>query len=230
MRFQKPLVKGTLLKRYKRFLADVKLENGETVTAHCTNSGTMKTAIEEGAEVYLTHHNNPNRKTQYTWEMIKINGHWVGINTNHPNQIAFEAVKNGEIEKLQGYTSVKREVKKGKSRIDIFASNEKEACFIEVKNVTMKSGKKAVFPDAVTVRGLKHLNELIEARAEGYRAVMLYVIQRMDVDSFGPAREIDPEYSKKLDEAIEKGVEVIAVQVKVTPEEIRIEREVDYRN
>ena len=207
-------------------MADVKLDTGETVTAHCTNSGTMKTAIEEGAQVYLTHHNNPNRKTQYTWEMIKINGDWVGINTNHPNQIAFEALRDGEIEKLQGYTSVKREVKKGKSRIDIFASNDKEECFIEVKNVTMKSENKAVFPDAVTTRGLKHLNELIEAKAEGYRAVMLYVIQRMDVDSFGPAREIDPEYGKKLDEALWKGVEVIAVQVKVSPSEIRIVREI----
>lgn len=225
MKFEKELTHGHLINRYKRFLTDVRLDNGEVVVAHCTNSGSMKTCIEEGAEVYLTHHNDPKRKTQYTWEMIKINGDWIGINTSHPNKIAFDAVVGEEIEKLKGYTTVKREVKKGKSRIDIYAANEQEECFIEVKNVTMKSGQKAIFPDAVTSRGLKHLEELMQAKQEGYRAVMLYVIQRMDVQSFGMADAIDPAYGAKLREALIAGVEVIPVQVRVTPHEIKIVRE-----
>ncbi|MDZ7777007.1 MAG: DNA/RNA nuclease SfsA [Bacteroidales bacterium] len=224
MKFPEALTHGRLIKRYKRFLADVTLDSGEVVTAHCTNSGSMKTCLEEGAEVFLTHHNDPKRKTQYTWEMIKIDGDWVGINTNHPNRIAFEAIRNNEIAELRGYSTVKREVKQGRSRIDIYAANGDEECFIEVKNVTMKEGRYALFPDAVTARGKKHLEELILARGQGYRTVMLYVVQRMDVDIFGPARAIDPGYAAKLDEALAKGVEIIAVQARVTPQEIKIVR------
>ena len=222
MKFSNNLVHGRLLKRYKRFLADVELDNGEIVTAHCTNSGSMKTALEEGAEVYLTYHGNPERKTQYTWEMIKINGDWIGINTNHPNILAYEAIRDGTIEKLKGYTHVRREVKSGQSRIDVYAENEKEQCFVEVKNVTMKDGDYAVFPDAVTKRGQKHLDELIKIRERGLRAVMFYVIQRSDVQYFSPAWEIDPDYAKKLEEAYGIGVEVFAVHAKVSPKEISI--------
>jgi len=229
MKFPEALTHGRLIKRYKRFLADVTLDSGEVVTAHCTNSGSMKTCLEEGAEVFLTHHNDPKRKTQYTWEIIKIDGDWVGINTNHPNRIAFEAVKNNEIAELRGYSTVKREVKQGRSRIDIFAANGDEKCFIEVKNVTMKEGRYALFPDAVTARGKKHLEELILAREQGYRTVMLYVVQRMDVEIFVPARTIDPDYAAKLDESLAKGVEIIAVQARVTPQEIKIARALPYR-
>ncbi|MDX9696777.1 MAG: DNA/RNA nuclease SfsA, partial [Bacteroidales bacterium] len=150
MNFKDPLIHGTLIKRYMRFLADVKLDSGETVTAHCTNSGSMKSCLEKGAEVYLSPVDDPNRKTKFTWEMIKINGDWVGINTSNPNKLAFEAVKAGQIEKLKGYTEVQAEVKFDDSRFDLMAKNDTETCFIEVKNVTYKEGNYALFPDAVT--------------------------------------------------------------------------------
>ena len=222
MKFKDKLVGGRLVKRYKRFLADVELEDETVVIAHCTNSGSMKTCIEEGARVYLCPATDPNRKTKFTWEMIFINGGWIGINTMIPNQLAFDAIRNGDIEKLKGYTFVKREVKFGDSRFDIYAENETEKCFIEVKNVTMKVGNYALFPDAVTTRGRKHLETLIEVKKQGIRAVMLYVVQRMDVEVFGVAKEIDPEYAKTLKKAIDNGVEVIAVQAKVSPEGVEI--------
>ncbi|MGM0497127.1 MAG: DNA/RNA nuclease SfsA [Bacteroidota bacterium] len=228
MKFDKPLTHGRLIKRYKRFLADVTLDNGQIVTAHCTNSGSMKSCLEEGAEVYMTPVNDPKRKTKFTWEMIKINGDWVGINTNIPNQLAFEAVKNGELVKLSGYNTVKREVIFENSRFDLYAENSREKAFIEVKNVTLKDGNYGRFPDAVTKRGKKHLKSLIRVKEQGMRAVMLYVVQRTDVDIFAPAWEIDPEYSKTLVEAYNKGVEIIPVQAKVTPEEIKIINEMPF--
>ncbi len=228
MKFKTPLVQGKLIRRYKRFLADVELESGEIVIAHCTNSGSMKTCIEEGAPVYLTPVNDPKRKTKFTWEMIFINEDWVGINTSVPNVLAFEAIRDGEIEKLKGYTDVKREVTFGDSRFDIFAENSCEKCFVEVKNVTMKEDEFALFPDAVTTRGKKHLETLIQVKKQGIRAAMLYVIQRMDVEKFGPAKEIDPDYAAALKKAYAAGVEVIPVQAKVTPEEIKIVKELPF--
>ncbi len=222
MRFPKKLVHGTLIKRYKRFLADVKLGDGSIVTAHCTNSGSMKSCLENRAEVYLTPVNDPSRRTKFTWEMIKINNHWVGINTNNPNKIAFEAISEGFIPGLPEYSMVKREVKFDDSRFDIYAENKKEKCFIEVKNVTLKEGKYALFPDARTVRGQKHLKTLIEVKNNGIRAVMLYIVQRMDVEIFAPAKEIDPDYALALKEAAHKGVEVIVMQAKVSPNRIEL--------
>jgi len=228
MTFNPPLIKGKLIRRYKRFLADVELENGNIVVAHCTNSGSMKTCIEEGAPVYLTPVNDPKRKTKFTWEMIFINNDWIGINTSVPNLLAFEWIKSGVIEKLKGYTTVKREVKFGDSRFDVYAENETEKCFVEVKNVTMKVDNFARFPDAVTTRGLKHLETLLKVKQSGMRAVMLYVIQRMDVDVFGPAQNIDPDYAKALVKVHQQGVETIPVQVKVTPRKIEFYRELPF--
>ncbi len=228
MEFTKILVHGTLIKRYLRFLTDVKLDSGETVTAHCTNSGSMKSCLENGAEVYLSPVDDPNRKTKFTWEMIKINGDWVGINTSNPNKLAFEAVKLGQIERLKGYTEVKAEVKFDDSRFDLMAINSKETCFIEVKNVTYKEGIYALFPDAVTGRGKKHLETLVKVKQQGMRAVMLYVIQRTDVEIFSTAKQIDPEYAKSLKIAFDKGVEIIPLQVKVTPQKIEIIKELPF--
>jgi len=228
MYFREPLVKAKLIKRYKRFLVDVELEDGSMVTAHCTNSGSMKTCLEEGAPVCLSPVNNPKRKTRFTWEMIFINGGWVGINTSVPNVLAFEAVKNGLIPKLSGYNTVKREITFGDSRFDVYAENKNEQCFIEVKNVTMKDGDYARFPDAVTTRGRKHLNTLMKVKEKGIRAVMLYVIQRMDVKLFAPAEGIDPKYAVKLTEAYRAGVEIIPVQAKVNPEKIEIVKELPF--
>lgn len=227
MKYPTPLVHGRLIKRYKRFLADVTLDNETEVTAHCTNSGSMKTCLEEGAEVYLSPAKDPKRKTPFTWELIKINEKWVGINTNIPNQLAFEGVMAGVIPGLEGYTHVKREVKFQDSRFDVYAENDTNKCFIEVKNVTMKAGNYALFPDAVTTRGRKHLETLKRVKAEGIRAVMLYIIQRMDVTTFGPAADIDPAYAEALREAHAQGVEIIAMQAKVKPEGIELVRKME---
>ena len=220
MKFSQRLVRGTLIRRYKRFLADVKLDNGEIVTAHTANSGSMKSCLEEGAEVCLTPVNDPKRKTKFTWEMIKINGSWVGINTAVPNLLIFEAVKNAFFQQLNVYDEVKREVKFEDSRFDVFAKNKDEECYIEVKNVSLKEGKYARFPDAVTIRGRKHLETLIRAKKQGMRAVMVYVIQRSDVEIFSPAFTIDPEYATTLKIASERGVEIIPVRAEVSPDEI----------
>ncbi|PKP08956.1 MAG: DNA/RNA nuclease SfsA [Bacteroidetes bacterium HGW-Bacteroidetes-4] len=225
MHFSTPLIHGKLIKRYKRFLADVLLDNGETVVAHCTNSGTMLSCLETGADVYLTPVSDPKRKTRFTWEMIRINQNWVGVNTGWPNVLAYEAIKKQEIEKLKGYLLVKREVKFNDSRFDIYCENSQEKCFVEVKNVTLKDGNMALFPDAVTTRGQKHLKTLIEGKKQGYRAVMLYIIQRSDVVGFTPARKIDPDYALALELAINNGVEVIAIQAKVTPQCIVLKHE-----
>jgi len=228
MKFESKLIPGRLIKRYKRFLADVELEDGSIVVAHCTNSGSMISCIEDGARVYLSPAKDPKRKTRFTWEMIEINNSWVGINTSIPNQLVFEAVRDQKIPQLLGYTFVKREVKFEDSRFDVFAENQHEKCFIEVKNVSMKVGDAALFPDAVTTRGRKHLETLIRVKEQGIRAVMVYVVQRMDVNAFGPARHIDPDYADALEKAKNAGVEVIALQAKVDPKGIQIIKELDF--
>lgn len=224
MQFKKELVHGRLIRRYKRFLTDVELDDGTQVLAHCTNSGSMKSCLEVGAEVYLSPVDDPKRKTQYTWEMIRINNNWVGINTSHPNKLAVEALQNNSITGLEGYTHIVPECKIQDSRLDIMAENEKETCFIEVKNVTLKEGPYALFPDAITSRGLKHLETLMRLKEEGYRAVMLYIIQRMDVELFAAAKTIDPAYAEALNRAVDKGVEVFPVQAEVSPTGIFLKR------
>jgi sugar fermentation stimulation protein A len=228
MIFDQKLVPGKLIRRYKRFLTDVELPDGTTVVAHCTNSGSMKSCIEEGAPVYLSPAKDPKRKTRFTWEMIYMNNGWIGINTSVPNLLAFNAIKEGTIEKLKGYTIVKREVTFGDSRFDVFATNENEKCFIEVKNVTYKNGKYALFPDAVTTRGKKHLETLMEVKKQGMRAVMLYIIQRTDIEIFAPADQIDPDYSQTLRKAYENGVEIIPMIAQVSPEKINLIREMPF--
>lgn len=220
MDFKQELVHGRLIRRYKRFLTDVVLDDGTQVVAHCTNSGSMKSCLEEGADVYLSPVDDPKRKTKFTWEMIRINGSWVGIHTGRPNQLAADAFRKNEIPGLTGYTKVVPEVKIHDSRLDIKAENEKETCFAEVKNVTLRKGHYALFPDAITTRGRKHLETLIRLKGKGYRAVMLYIIQRMDVDIFAPAWDIDPGYSETLKKAVEYGVEVFPVQAEVSPQRI----------
>lgn len=228
MKFKYALTHGRLVRRYKRFLADILLDDGREVVAHCTNSGSMLSCLEEDAEVWLSPAADPKRKTQYTWEMIKINNDWVGINTSNPNALAFEWLSSGKVPGLEGLTGLRREVKWEDSRFDLYgemdeskvASGSEKGCFIEVKNVSLKEGDFALFPDAVTERGRKHLNTLIRVKKAGMRAVMLYVVQRMDVRIFSPARDIDPAYGKALDKAIRNGVEVIVVQTRITPESI----------
>ena len=226
MKFKTPLIKGTLVKRYKRFLADVTLEDGSIVTAHCANSGSMLSVKTEGAPVWISPSDNPNRKLKYTWEIIEIEGHAVGINTQHPNRLVAEAIESGEIPELSGYDSLRREVKYGKnSRIDILLESDgKPPCYVEVKNVTMKRDLGpdgiAEFPDSVTSRGAKHLVELTDMVAAGHRAVMFYLVQRGDCPSFAVAGDIDPTYEAGLAKAIKAGVKTLCYECKVSHEEI----------
>ncbi len=222
MKFEPDLIHGTLIKRYKRFLADVRLDDGTLAIAHCPNSGSMKGCMEPGAEVYLSPVSDPKRKTRYTWEMIKINNQWVGINTGLPCKLAYDAIAGEKIPGLENYTYIRREVVFGDSRFDVFAENSTEKCFVEVKNVTLKEGSFALFPDSVTLRGRKHLKTLMEVKKQGMRAVMLYIVQRTDVDRFAPAASIDPDYALALKLAVEAGVEVIVVQAYVSPEGIEL--------
>ncbi len=229
MKIDKPIFFGTLIKRYKRFLADIKLDGGETITAHCANTGSMKTCIEPGWRVVVSDSLNPKRKLRYTFEMIHNEKCWIGINTQLPNKLAKEAIEISTIKELQGYTRILMEQKYGKnSRIDLLLEHETEKCFVEVKNVTLMEKGDYLFPDSVTTRGLKHLNELIEMVKKGNRAVMLYVIQRSDGKLFKPAKEIDPQYSEKLKEAHEIGVEVLPYLAQVSPQEIVLSQKLDF--
>jgi len=225
MKFPDPLIRGRLIKRYKRFLTDVELEDGTVVVAHCANSGSMLSVNEAGAEVWISPARNPDRKLRYTWELIRIGRTLVGINTSHPNALAADAVARGKIPELTGYASVRREVKYGKnSRIDLLLErdgpDDGDKCYVEIKSVTMKrdlaKSAPVEFPDAVTTRGAKHLVELSDMVRQGHRAVMLYLAQRADSPAFAIAGDIDPDYEKGLAEAMQAGVEVIAYGCKVT--------------
>ena len=233
MQFSSPLIRGTLIRRYKRFLADVTLESGETVTAHCPNSGSMLSVDRPGSDVWLSPATNPQRKLKYTWEIVKVGDSLVGINTNNPNAIAAEAVKAGEIPELAGYSSVKREVRYGRnSRIDLFLEADGlPKCYVEVKNVTLRrdldEGTPIEFPDAVTTRGTKHLMELSEMAHSGARSVMLFLAQRNDATRFTIAHDIDPEYGKALEKALSAGVEVLCYCCRISTDSIRIERRLE---
>ncbi|MDD3055634.1 MAG: DNA/RNA nuclease SfsA [Aliarcobacter sp.] len=226
MQFEK-LIKGKLLKRYKRFLADIILENKEIITAHVPNSGAMTSCIEENCDVWLTFHDNPKRKLKYTLELTLINENLICTNTGVANKIAIEAIKNGTIKELQNYSSLKPEQKYGQnSRIDILLENENEKCYVEVKSVSLKIDDYLAFPDAVTSRGTKHLNELYEMTLQGHRAVMLYIIQRTNNLPFRLACEIDEKYCKLFNEVTKKGVEVLVYQSNIDYENIYIDKKI----
>ena len=214
MKFETPLIRGILLKRYKRFMADIELEDKSIITAHCPNSGSMLSINVPGSTVWISKAKNPNRKLKYTLELICIKNAIIGENTNHPNNLVSEAIVSDIIPELSGYTSLRREVKYGEnSRIDILLqSKEKPDCYVEVKNVTMRRDNLrdsyAEFPDSITSRGKKHLCELSKMRRDGYRGVMLFLVQRNDIKTFGIASDIDPEYAEALSKAIDNGVEV----------------------
>lgn len=229
MKFDQTLIEGHLIKRYKRFMADVELTDGTVVTAHCANSGSMMGLKEPGSRVWLSHHDDPKRKLKYTWQLIEDHGALVGINTQHPNALVAEAIENGTITELAGYTSLRREVKYGKnSRIDVLLeSADKPDCYVEVKNVhLMREAGLAEFPDSVTARGAKHLVEMADMVAEGHRAVMVYLIQRPDCDRYKLADDIDPTYAARLKDAVAKGVEAVAYACAITPEAINVTRSV----
>ncbi len=224
--FDPPLIEGTLIKRYKRFLADVKLGNGDIITAHCPNTGSMQTCGEPGDLIFLSESANPNRKLRYTWEMTKKGTGCIGINTSRPNQLIAMALKQGLIKGMgfEHFDQVKTEVKYGKSsRIDILLSNAKgQLCYVEIKNTTLLLNSSVQFPDAVTERGLKHLFELADVVKSGHRAVLLFLVNRPDGEEFQPAWHIDKEYSKTLVDVARQGVEVIALRSINTPKTMEV--------
>jgi len=223
MKLPHPLYQGKLIRRYKRFLADVELENGVTITAHCPNSGSMKGCSDPGMPVLLSQSDNPKRKLKYTWELVKANGAWVGIHTGYPNKLVQEAIEAGTIPELQGYTNIRPEVKYGKnSRVDLLLEGQAGSCYVEVKNVTLVENGLALFPDAVTTRGQKHLLELMEMVKSGHRSVIFFVVQRADGTAVAPADRIDPEYGRLLRQAVANGVEALAYRAEVTPQHIRL--------
>lgn len=233
MQFASPLVRGRLIKRYKRFLADVKLDGGKTITASCANTGSMLGLLHEGVPVWLSEHDSPTRKYRHTWEMVENDMGdgpiLVGINTAHPNKIVTEAIEAKRVKPLVGYQSLKREVKYGQnSRIDILLDDPKKGrCYVEIKNVHLsrKNGT-AEFPDSVTTRGAKHLRELADMVREGHRAVMVYLIQRSDAKRFSLADDVDPDYAEAFAQAHEAGVEAFAYRCTLDETGIELERAV----
>ncbi len=224
------LHKGTLLKRYKRFITDVKLENGEIVNAHCANTGSMKECSTPGSTVYLSYHDNPKRKLKYSWELIDMPESLVGVNTGIPNKLVKKAIEEGCIEELTGYDNIKPEVKTSEgSRLDLLLTKKNgEECFVEIKNCTLVKDGKASFPDAVTTRGKKHLLELAKLKKNGARAVIFYLIQRMDAKVFSPAASIDPDYAKTLRLVEKKGVEILVYNSFIDLTGTGIEKRISY--
>ena len=230
MRFSAPLAPGRLVKRYKRFLADVVLDSGEGVTAHCANSGSMLSLARPGARVWLQKSDDPKRKLAWSWKLEEVDGALVCIDTGHPNAIVAEAIAAGVIPSLAGYASLRREVKYGKnSRIDVLLEDEvRGRAYVEVKNVTlMREAGLAEFPDAVTSRGAKHLEELADMVAEGHRAVMVYLVNRPDCDRFTLAADIDPTYAKGFDIARARGVEIEVWATRVSRDEVVVDRRIE---
>jgi len=224
------LVRGILVKRYKRFLADVRLDTGKMVTAHCPNTGSMTGCCDAGQPVYLSRHDNPRRKLKYTWQLIEMPTSLVGVNTLVPNRLVFRSAAAGLITELAGYEIVEREIKIGhNSRLDLRLSNgDKDRCYVEIKNCTLVENGVARFPDAVTTRGLKHLDELVRLVDSGRRGVMFYFIQRMDARVFEPADLIDPDYGRGLRRAVERGVEVVVYDVAIDLCGIQLNRKVPF--
>ena len=233
MDFPDPLLRGTLVKRYKRFMADVVLESGDTVTAHCANTGAMLGVQNPGSEVWLSPARNPDRKLKFTWEMIRIGESLVGINTAHPNKIVAEAIEAGKIPELSGYGDLRREVKYGtNSRIDILLSEDgKPDCYVEIKNVhLMRDTGVAEFPDSVSTRAAKHQGELANMVEQGARSATVYLCQREDCDSFRLAADIDPDYARAVKDAKQRGVEAICYACALTPEAISVSHRLEMKH
>jgi sugar fermentation stimulation protein A len=209
------LISGTLVTRYKRFLVDVRLENGDIVTAHCPNSGSMKSCCEAGRRVFLSYHDKPKRRLKYTWELIEMPTSLVGVNTQVPNHLVARSIMNRQIQDFIDYGKVLREVRiRENFRIDlVLVDHGGKRCFVEIKNCTLVENQLALFPDAVTARGLKHILELEKLMEAGNRCVMFFLIQRTDSKAFSPAENIDAQYAGRLRTAAGKGLEILAYDV-----------------
>lgn len=231
MQLEQPLQSGILQRRYKRFLADITTADGESITLHCPNTGSMKNCQEPGSRVWYTDSGNPKRKYACTWELVEVDSRYlVGINTGRANKLVHEALSSGWLDKLKGYNSIRSEVPYGeqKSRIDFLLEDSDRKpnvpCYIEVKNVSLGAGGGlGKFPDAVTSRGQKHLQELLHMHQQGYRAVLCFCVQHSGIDRIEPADEIDPEYGRLLREVAAGGVEVLAYRADFDVAASRIE-------
>jgi sugar fermentation stimulation protein A len=224
-----PLVAGRLVRRYKRFLADIELEDGSLVTAHTPNTGSMQQCAVPGQQVLLSKSDNPKRKLAWSWELVRVNEHWVDINTHRANRVVEEALRNNVLRCFQNY-SVRPEFPFAESRIDFMLEGANEKVLLEVKNVTLccQPGV-ACFPDAVTKRGQKHLRDLMLAKEQGWRAVIFFLVQRGDAQTFSPADEIDAEYGRLLREAVSCGVEALAYRTRVSPESSKVDQQIPIR-
>ncbi len=228
MHFDPPLIPATLLRRYKRFLADVRLDDGRELTVHTPNTGAMTGCAEPGSRIWLRDTGNPKRKYPLAWELsTAAGGALVGVNTHLANRLVREAIERNVFEPLRGYSRIRQEVRYGEegSRIDLLLQERGRAdCYVEIKSVTLVRGAgEAAFPDAVSARGSKHLRELIHIVRGGDRAVLLFCVQRADAQVVRPAADIDPLYARTLAEAREAGVEIIAWRASVSPEAIELD-------
>ena len=223
MKLPAPLLQGVLLRRYKRFFAEVELPDGRVVTAHTPNTGSMQQCAITGYSVLLSESNNPKRKLPYTLELIRVNGSWVDTNTQRANRVVEEGLREGLVPGLSGY-DLFPEYRFGESRIDFMLESDESKVLLEVKNVTLlDSDGRACFPDAVTTRGQKHLRELMSAAGQGWRTVIFFLVQRHEAQSFTPADHNDPEYGRLLRQAIDSGVEAIAMRTKVSEQEVALD-------
>ena len=229
MKFKETLLQGTLIKRYKRFFVDIKYKN-KLITAHCPNSGSMMGMLDEGNNVYFSKADNPKRKLKYTLEIIKVKNSLVGVNTHLSNKIVLEALKLKKIKQLKKFNNITREVKfSDHTRFDFLISNDTKKCFLEVKNVTLsRKLKVAEFPDSITSRGTKHLNELINAKKRGFESYILYLIQRNDCGLFKIANDIDEEYKIAFNKAIKNKVKILCYDCKLSNKEIKINKQINY--
>ena len=229
MKFKEKLLQGTFIKRYKRFFVDINYKN-KIITAHCPNSGSMMGLLNKGNKVWFSKSNNPKRKLKFTLEIIEVGKNLVGINTFLTNKIVFEALNLKKIKSLIQFNNIKTETSfSNNTRFDFLISNNKEKCFLEVKNVTLVREKKvAEFPDAVTSRGTKHLNELCNAKKKGYQSYILFLIQREDCDSFKIAKNIDEEYKMAFSKALKSGVKILCYNCKLNNEEIKLNNQINY--
>ena len=229
MKFKDKLLQGTLIKRYKRFFVDIRYKN-KILTCHCPNTGSMMGLLEEDNKIWFSKTNNPKRKLKYTLEIVKVKNKMIGVNTLLSNKIVLEALNQKKIKSLIKYNNIKAEVKfSNKTRFDFLISNDKEKCFIEVKNVTLIRKKKiAEFPDAITTRGTRHLKELTIAKEKGFKSYIFYLLQMEGCESFKIAKDIDVQYNLAFNEALKSGVKILCYDCKLSNKEIKLNNQINY--
>jgi len=230
MYFENKLISGLLIKRYKRFFVDIKIKN-QIITAHCPNTGSMSGLLNKNNKVWISKSTNPNRKLKYTLEIIENDKSKVGVNTHSANKIVHHALKNNLIDEFNEILEIKPETKFGSStRFDFLVSNKKFKAFIEVKNVTLSRKKDiAEFPDAITARGLKHINELVKASKKNYKIFLLYLIQRDDCKSFTIAKDIDSSYASALTKAVKKKLNILCYDCKFSTKGIKLNNKINLK-